>query len=69
MAESRAKRAKPERHDAPGHCENVTQFHKTRRGTIFHGDSLLLLNRQLKPESVDLIVTCDGPQFLDHRIS
>ncbi len=61
MSNSRANQAKPKVPDAPGHCKHVKQFHKTRYGTIFHGDSLLLLNRRLKPESVDLIVT--SPPF------
>ena len=47
--------------DAPGHSENVKQFHATGLGKIYHGDSLLLLNCRLKPESVDLVVT--SPPF------
>jgi site-specific DNA-methyltransferase (cytosine-N4-specific) len=47
--------------DKPGHSEQVNQFHKTERGTVYHGDSLLLLNRRMKPESVDLIMT--SPPF------
>lgn len=47
--------------DVPGHAHKIKQFHKTAFGKIYHGDSLLLLNRRLKPESVDLIVT--SPPF------
>jgi DNA modification methylase len=45
----------------PGHSENVRQYHKTQNGKIYHGDSLLLMNRKLEPESVDLVVT--SPPF------
>lgn len=61
MAKTRANATKSEADDVPGHCENVKQFHKTRWGKMFHGDSLLLLNRRLEPASVDLIVT--SPPF------
>ena len=33
--------------DAPGHSDSVKQFYRARFGKIYHGDSLLLLNRQL----------------------
>ena len=61
MAKKKATPATTEPLDWPGHGEHVKQFHKTRFGTIYHGDSLLLLNRRMKPESVDLIVT--SPPF------
>src|ERR1700721_229217 len=37
------------------------QFHKTKLGTIYHGDSLRFLNEQLEPKSVELIMT--SPPF------
>ena len=45
----------------PGHSDTLRTFHATEHGTIFHGDSLILLSDKLKPESVDLIVT--SPPF------
>lgn len=36
-------------------------YHKTRSGTILLGDSLYLLEHELEPQSVDLIVT--SPPF------
>jgi len=36
--------------------EQVRLFHKTPFGRIYHGDSLRLLNREVKPESADLLV-------------
>ncbi len=47
--------------DQPGHSASVKVFHKTAFGRVYHGDSLLLLNKRMKPESVDLIVT--SPPF------
>jgi site-specific DNA-methyltransferase (cytosine-N4-specific) len=47
--------------DTPGHSETLRPFHATKHGTIFHGDSLILLTGKLRPESVDLIVT--SPPF------
>lgn len=47
--------------DLPGHSDSLRQFHKTARGKIFHGDSLLLFDKKVRPESVDLIVT--SPPF------
>lgn len=61
MAKKNSTQPKLEKQGSPGHGKNVTEFHKTSFGTIFQGDSLLLLNRRLKPETVDLIVT--SPPF------
>ncbi len=61
MGKKKPARKKQTAKDCPGHSEAVRQFHKTRYGKIFHGDSLLLLNQHIKPESVDLIVT--SPPF------
>ena len=47
--------------NAPGHSSSVRTFFKTKRGTIYHGDSQLLFRRHIKPASVDLIVT--SPPF------
>lgn len=47
--------------DKPGHSKEVALYRKVGRGSIFLGDSLLLLNHVLKPQSVDLIVT--SPPF------
>ena len=46
--------------DKPGHGEQLTLFHNTQRGAIYHGDLLLLL-KKTKAESVDLIMT--SPPF------
>ncbi|MCB9980246.1 MAG: site-specific DNA-methyltransferase [Rhodospirillales bacterium] len=40
---------------------NPKIFHKTKKGKIYHGDSLGLLHKKLKEESVDLIMT--SPPF------
>jgi DNA modification methylase len=61
MAKEKSRPAKRKTPDCPGHGEHVRQFHKAQFGTIYHGDSLILLNRRLDPESVDLIVT--SPPF------
>jgi DNA modification methylase len=42
-------------------CVAPEVFHETKLGTVYHGDSLGLLNRVLSPASVDLIVT--SPPF------
>ncbi|MGQ0636339.1 MAG: DNA-methyltransferase [Planctomycetaceae bacterium] len=57
---AKKKRSPSPPQDRPGHSEEVSEFHRTRFGTIYHGDSLLLLKR-LTRESVDLIVT--SPPF------
>jgi len=59
MAKARKTKAKPK--DQPGHSESVRLFHKAKVGKVFHGDSILLLNKKMKPQSVDLIVT--SPPF------
>jgi len=61
MAKGKATPLKTRPQDTPAHGEHVKLFHKTRFGAIYHGDSLLLLNRRMTPESVDLIVT--SPPF------
>jgi DNA modification methylase len=40
---------------------SVSLFHRTRYGAIYQGDSLHLLSNQIRPHSVDLIVT--SPPF------
>ena len=52
---------KPVSQDKPGRSKDVREFHKTKRGTIYHGDSLILLDKKIAAESVDLIVT--SPPF------
>jgi len=61
MAKKTRVSAEAELRNAPGHGEYLEEFHKTRLGTIYHGDSLLLMNQRMNPESVDLIVT--SPPF------
>jgi len=61
MARKTAPKKKPTTKDLPGHSEELSLYHKTKLGRIFHGDSLLLFEKQIKPTSVDLIVT--SPPF------
>lgn len=58
MGKVKAKKQLPV--DQPGHCGELRKFHATKHGTIYHGDSLLLMEK-LAPKSVDLIVT--SPPF------
>jgi len=54
-------RKKKELGDGPGHADSVKQFATTAFGEIYHGDSAILLEKQLAKESVDLIMT--SPPF------
>src|SRR2546423_11053734 len=63
-ASSNAKRpARRKRARAPVRppAGEVRQFHKTRFGTIYLGDSLRVFEQHISPNSVDLIVT--SPPF------
>ncbi|NQU22452.1 MAG: site-specific DNA-methyltransferase [Candidatus Nealsonbacteria bacterium] len=42
--------------DGSARSERVRLFHETPFGKIYHGDSLRLLNQEMKPESADLLV-------------
>jgi site-specific DNA-methyltransferase (cytosine-N4-specific) len=41
--------------------EGVTEYFRAKHGAIFLGDSLKILEQQIKPKSVDLIMT--SPPF------
>src|SRR5947209_19578750 len=61
MRKSRESAKKAETADLPGRSDRIRLYAETKLGSIYHGDSLLLLEKHIAPESVDLLVT--SPPF------